>query len=445
VHTAASHSLPHPLYFLPSPHHFIPPTFSLQTAARSPRCIHRALIAQVVSGSTLRILLLPGFHQITLMLSGIACGGIKRLEDGTEEAAPFAREARFFVESRLLNRDVQVKLEGVDKNGSLLGTAMHPQARTQGGVACVCALRASRIVRRGDHVCNHALAGGSSLWLCSRLVVGREGAHDRRSSPFSLLSSQGNMSIELVKLGLARVADWSSHVCDHAPALRAAERAAKEKRLRLWRDYVPPNMGSDSSEFVGRVVEVVSGDTLVSKYTFAAFAYCFLFGRTDGRHSVCHQVVADPSGTERRVSLSSLRCPRLGKEPEPYAAEAKELLRKLTIGKKVVVKPEYKKSFAPEGAAPSERTFVTVLYNTDKNAAEALLTEGLATVAKYGQVRCWRSFSPVPEATATPSPIRTSTTVIVSHDLSLVSPIFPAVTLCTLRTFFSLWGISQHI
>ena len=72
------------------------------------------------------------------------------------------------------------------------------------------------------------------------------------------------MSIELVKVGLARVIDWSSHSCDHAPALRAAERAAKEKRYRLWKDYVPPMMGSDSTEFSGKVTEVVSGDTLVT-------------------------------------------------------------------------------------------------------------------------------------------------------------------------------------
>lgn len=72
------------------------------------------------------------------MLSGVACGAIKRLEDGTEEAAPFAREARFFVESRLLNRDVKVKLEGVDKNGNLLGTVLHPQAcvRVLVGMSC---------------------------------------------------------------------------------------------------------------------------------------------------------------------------------------------------------------------------------------------------------------------------------------------------------------------
>lgn len=91
---------------------------------------------------------------------------------------------------------------------------------------------------------------------------------------------------------------------------------------------------------------------------------------------------------ERRISLSSLRCPRLGKEPEAYAAEAKEMLRKLVIGKKVVVKPEYKRSFAADGAPPSERTFATVLYNSEKNAAEALVSEGLATVAKHGQATC---------------------------------------------------------
>ena len=254
-----------------------------------------ALIEQVVSGSTLRVMLLPGFQQITLMLSGIQCSGIRRAEDGSEEAGPFAREARFFVESRLLQRDVQVSLEGVDKNGCLLGSVLHPA---------------------------------------------------------------GNISVELVKLGFARVVDWSSQVCPHAPALRAAERAAKEKRLRIWKDYVPPNHGGDMGEFSGKVCEIVSGDTIV---------------------------VIDPTGAERRLSLSSLRCPRMGREPEPYAAEAKELLRKLLIGKKVSVHPEYKRSFAAEGSAPSERTFCTVLYNGDKNAAETMLSEGLATVAKHGQ------------------------------------------------------------
>ena len=72
-----------------------------------------AIIEQMPSGSTLRVLLLPTFHQITLMLSGIQCAAIRRNEDGTEDAQPFAREARYFVESRLLHRDVQVMCQAL--------------------------------------------------------------------------------------------------------------------------------------------------------------------------------------------------------------------------------------------------------------------------------------------------------------------------------------------
>ena len=161
-----------------------------------------AIIEQIATGSMLRVMLLPSFHQITVMLSGIQCPSIRRGEDGNEDAAPFAREARFFVETRLLHREVKVKLDGVDKSGALFGSVLHPM---------------------------------------------------------------GNMSIELVKVGLARVVDWSVGYCDFAKELRTAEREAKEKRLRIWRDYVPPNHGNDMTTFTARVAEIVSGDTVVRK------------------------------------------------------------------------------------------------------------------------------------------------------------------------------------
>lgn len=269
-----------------------------------------AIIEQVATGSMLRVMLLPGYHQVTLLLSGIHCPSIRRAEDGSEDAAPFAREARYFVETRLLHRDVQVKLEGVDRGGALFGSVLHPQ---------------------------------------------------------------GNMSVELVKVGLARVVDWSLGYCDFAPLLRTTERDAKSRRLRLWRDYVPPNSGNDMSTFTARVAEIVSGDTLV---------------------------VADQDGAERRVSLSSVRCPRVpGKDvsnADPaqarenvrnavYGAEAKEFLRKALIGKKVKVVPEYKRNFAAEGAPAMERMFATVLYAGEKNVAELLIGEGLGIVARTGQ------------------------------------------------------------
>src|SRR5437870_1753049 len=48
------------------------------------------------------------------------------------EAEPFAEEARFFVESRLLGRDVTVKFDGVTGasgsggSGAVLATVLHP-------------------------------------------------------------------------------------------------------------------------------------------------------------------------------------------------------------------------------------------------------------------------------------------------------------------------------
>ena len=78
-------------------------------------------------GSTLRVLLLPSYHNVTVQLSGIKCPGFKR-ENDVEVAEPFAEEARQFVETRLLHRDVKVMLEGVanQTNGILLGTIHHP-------------------------------------------------------------------------------------------------------------------------------------------------------------------------------------------------------------------------------------------------------------------------------------------------------------------------------
>ena len=124
--------------------------------------------------------------------------------------------------------------------------------------------------------------------------------------------------------GLARCVDWSlAMITAGASKLRAAEKAAKQARRCVWRDYVapPPNPNSlVGKNFVGVVVEAVSGDSIV---------------------------VADAeTDAERRVTLSSIRAPKLGNErrgikPEPWAHEAKEFLRARCVGKKVKVSMEY--------------------------------------------------------------------------------------------------------
>lgn len=121
---------------------------------------------------------------------------MKRADKG-ETPEPFAAEGKYFVESRLLQRDVQVLLEAEQNNG-VLGTLVHPA---------------------------------------------------------------GNITEALLQQGFAKCVDWryifiycyylSSHVflrCSMAKvsssatrdAMRHAEKAAKNARMRMWKTYVAP-------------------------------------------------------------------------------------------------------------------------------------------------------------------------------------------------------------
>lgn len=88
----------------------------------------KAIIEHVRDGSTVRAFLLPDFQYITLMISGIRCPGFK-LEAGKPDptaTVPYAEEARYFVESRLLQRDVEVILESVN-NSNFVGSILFPK------------------------------------------------------------------------------------------------------------------------------------------------------------------------------------------------------------------------------------------------------------------------------------------------------------------------------
>lgn len=89
----------------------------------------RAIIEHVRDGSTVRAFLLPGFQYITLMISGIRCPGFSLNKEGKPDPSvqvEFAEEARFFVESRLLQRDVEIVLESTN-NQNLVGTILFPK------------------------------------------------------------------------------------------------------------------------------------------------------------------------------------------------------------------------------------------------------------------------------------------------------------------------------
>lgn len=271
-----------------------------------------AIIEHVRDGSVVRALLLPDYYLVTVMLSGIKCPTFRREADGSETPEPFAAEAKFFTESRLLQRDVQIILESCH-NQNILGTILHPN---------------------------------------------------------------GNITELLLKEGFARCVDWSIAVYTRgAEKLRAAERFAKERRLRIWRDYVAPtaNLDQKDKQFVAKVMQVLNADAIVVKLN---------------------------SGDYKTIHLSSIRPPRLEGENTqdknkklrplydiPYMFEAREFLRKKLIGKKVNVTVDYIRPASPATdtvPAFSERTCATITIG-GINIAEALVSKGLATVIRYRQ------------------------------------------------------------
>lgn len=283
----------------------------------------RMTIEYVRDGGAFRALVLDSHTYVNLSLAGITAprvnfppktasaagdggAGATTVAAGTaSKPEPYALESRNFTETRLLHRDVDVVVGGVDKYGTLYGTILHPK---------------------------------------------------------------GNISVELLKAGLARIVEFSIDFTSRENVLqyRLAERQAKAAQLRIWKGYVPPTV-TGSKEFVGTVIEVVGGDLLVVKVE-----------------------TGKEAGEERKVSLASLRAPRQGNvkkgdRGEPWAAEAKEFLREKVIGRSVVVTVEYEREIAV-GERKEKRSCASVVIGKGakkRSVAEMLVKEGLAVVTRH--------------------------------------------------------------
>ncbi|KAK7369584.1 hypothetical protein VNO80_11625 [Phaseolus coccineus] len=273
------------------------------------------LVEQVRDGSTLRVYLLPDFQFVQVFVAGIQAPqmGRRTVAESVVEpevpadetngdvpgeprapltsaqrlaasaataetsADPFAPEAKFFTETRVLNRDVRIVLEGVDKFSNLIGSVYYPD---------------------GD--------------------------------------SAKDLALELVENGFAKYVEWSANMMEEEAKrkLKTSELQAKKNRLRMWTNYVPPATNSKAihdQNFTGKVVEVVSGDCIIVADDSIPYASPL---------------------AERRVNLSSIRCPKMGnprrdEKPAPYAREAKEFLRTRLIGRQVNVQMEYSRKVGP--------------------------------------------------------------------------------------------------
>lgn len=264
-----------------------------------------AVIEHVIDGTTMRMFLLPDMIHVTLMMSGLRAPQTKLGPDGKpdpKQCDPFGQEAHYFTESRVLQRDVQVILES-NNNNKLVGSVLHPA---------------------------------------------------------------GNIAEALLKEGMAKCVDWSiAKVTGGPQKYRDAEKAAKDRKVRVWKDWKPAagSVITGDKEFNGKVVEIVNGDALVVK----------------------------SAKNFRKIFLSSIRPPKLedqearkvpGFKPLydiPFMYEAREFLRKKLIGQQVHVVVDY---MQPAQDNFPEKTCCTVTIG-GVNVAEALVSKGLATCVRY--------------------------------------------------------------
>jgi staphylococcal nuclease domain-containing protein 1 len=168
----------------------------------------QAVIEHVRDGTTVRAFLLPDFYHVTLMMSGVRSPSTRTGGEGkpeSEGSEPFALEAHYFTESRLLQRDVEIILESVN-NKNFIGSVVHPN---------------------------------------------------------------GSIAEALLREGFAKCVDWSLQCVTGGPEkYRKAQAEAKESKKRLWKDYAGPTgpqVSDKDKAFTGKVVEIVNGDAIMVK------------------------------------------------------------------------------------------------------------------------------------------------------------------------------------
>ncbi|DBB17861.1 hypothetical protein WJX82_005615 [Trebouxia sp. C0006] len=318
-----------------------------------------AVIEAVSSGASLKATLLPDHYFVNVMLVGIVCPSFNRRPTGQSAAAPAASS-----------------------------TGAAPAAAAEASEPATNGTASPEPAAQPEPFAREARFLSESKALGRDVRVMLEGV-DKFDNLFGqVMYSDGEQPVSLgetlVKAGYAKLVNWGLEMMSvNAFTLREAERNAKQQRVGIWRNYVAPATAGTklSDKFTGSVCEVVSGDCLVVRDA--------------------------ANGQERRVNLSSIRAPRIGRKgekPEDWATEAKEFLRQRLIGKEVSVNMEYNRQVAVGGAVAAEAAkakgttadqrdmaFATVTLaekdnngqQKSSNVAELLLVRGLAQIVRH--------------------------------------------------------------
>jgi len=166
------------------------------------------IVEQVINGSTLRVTLLPSFYSVVVSVAGVQAPSMGRRGGASETREDAcAAPSKHFTECRVLNRDIKLLLQGLDRYDSLFAKVF-----------------------------------------------------------FQMGPDQLDLGKELLKYGFAKTVEWSlAMMTDGVAELHSLERTAKEAKKNIWKDYVaqPSNSDKLTERFNGTVVEVTSGDCIV--------------------------------------------------------------------------------------------------------------------------------------------------------------------------------------
>jgi staphylococcal nuclease domain-containing protein 1 len=184
-----------------------------QWVAKNKNKKRKAVVEWIRDGGCLRCCFLPEgedntYVTLPIMASGVQCPQMRR--DGEKMVfGPFYEECKFWVESRFLCREVEVRVEALMKSQNvaqpwnIFGSIYHPK---------------------------------------------------------------GSLSEFLLKDGFASYVDWSAKLTQDGDKyggkfLRECQQGAQEKKLRRWKEF--DGKGTEAGkEFNGKVVEVCSGDVV---------------------------------------------------------------------------------------------------------------------------------------------------------------------------------------
>lgn len=277
--------------------------------------------------------------------ASIMVSGIRSPDKSRANESKFFDESKFFTESRLLNRDVKVHIEKVDRNSYLA----------------------------------------------------------------SVLLGQNNLAEALLRQGMARCNDASITLTKAPEKLRAAEKEAKQKRLRIWENYVDSRGDGPSEAYEAKIIEIISGDSMMAQNLATGevkkiFLASIRLGAPADRERAREAARAQEESTESSKAPAGAtgKAGGEGKKGAPAAGptdgpktssvprifdnpilyHARELLRKKLLGKKALVKVEY---IQPKSDSYPEKICCTVRPADQPkwNAAEALVGKGYASVMKY--------------------------------------------------------------